>query len=252
MVWFPTGDYRGEHGDIARFFAGAPTAGTFMTGFFPTFMFALSAAAPAIYHCAKPSQRKIVGGIMLSTALTSFLTGVTEPLEFSFIFVARPLLLIHVALTGTSMAPVNALGIHDGFGFSAGAIDYLLNFGIAIRPLWLIPIGLGYAILCYFPFRFVITEWSLPTPVARTTIRLTRTVPRTATSRTTQESPPTAAIPDLPERLRTTQAPDTPIPAEHRCPRRAKESPTSEGGKPCPSDGSPWPARWACMRARLP
>ncbi|WP_017976014.1 PTS transporter subunit EIIC [Actinopolyspora halophila] len=164
VVWFLTGNYQGERGDINRFFAGDPTAGTFMTGFFPIFMFALPAAALAIYHCAKPSQRKVVGGIMFSTALTAFLTGVTEPLEFSFIFVAWPLLIVHAVLTGTSMALVNWLDIHHGFGFSAGAIDYLLNFGIAQKPLWLIPIGLGYAVIYYFLFRFVITRMNLPTP----------------------------------------------------------------------------------------
>lgn len=164
VVWFLTGDYNGVGGDINRFFAGDPTAGTFMTGFFPIFMFALPAGALAIYHCAKPSQRKVVGGIMFSTALTAFLTGITEPLEFSFLFVAWPLLVAHAVLTGTSMALVNALDIHHGFTFSAGAIDYLLNFGIATKPLWLIPIGLVYAVIYYFLFRFIITRWNLPTP----------------------------------------------------------------------------------------
>lgn len=164
VVWFLTGEYHGERGDIARFFAGDPTAGTFMTGFFPIFMFALPAAALAIYHTAKPGQRRMVGGVMLAGALTSFLTGVTEPLEFSFIFVAWPLLLIHAVLTGTSLALVNALDIHSGFAFSAGAIDYVLNFGISQKPLWLIPIGLVYAVIYYFAFRFVITRFNLPTP----------------------------------------------------------------------------------------
>ena len=111
---------RSYHGDIARFLAGDPTAGAFMTGFFPIMMFALPAAALAIWQEASPEQRKVVGGIMLSAALTSFLTGVTEPLEFAFMFVAWPLYVIHAVLTGTSMALVNALGIQDGFGFSAG------------------------------------------------------------------------------------------------------------------------------------
>ncbi|GAB2753085.1 PTS transporter subunit EIIC [Salinifilum aidingensis] len=164
VVWFLFGDYQGQHGDISRFFAGDPTAGTFMTGFFPIFMFALPAAALAIWHTARPGQRKVVGGIMVSVALTSFLTGVTEPLEFSFIFVAWPLLLVHAVLTGSSMALVNALDIHSGFGFSAGAIDYVLNFGLSTRSLWLIPIGLGYAVLYYVIFRFVITRWNLRTP----------------------------------------------------------------------------------------
>lgn len=164
IVWFLFGDYQGQHGDINRFFAGDPTAGIFQTGFFPIFMFALPGAALAIWQCAKPSQRKVVGGVMLSVALTSFLTGITEPLEFCFIFVAWPLLIVHAVLTGTSLALVNALGIHSGFGFSAGAIDYLLNFGISQHSIWLVPIGLGYAVIYYVVFRWVITRWNLRTP----------------------------------------------------------------------------------------
>ena len=101
---------------------------------------------------------------MFSVALTAFLTRVTEPLEFTFIFVAWPLLVIHAVLTGSCLALVNALDIHSGFVFSAGAIDYLLNFGISQRVLWLIPIGLGYAIVYCVVFRFVITKWNLRTP----------------------------------------------------------------------------------------
>ncbi len=166
--WFVFGSFEGSagvvHGDIPRFLAGDPTAGAFMTGFFPIMMFALPAAALAIWHEAKPKHKKAVGGIMLSAALTSFLTGVTEPLEFAFMFVAFPLYVVHALLTGTSMALVNALGIKDGFGFSAGLFDYLLNFNIATNPLWLIPIGLGYAAVYYFLFRFVIRKWNLRTP----------------------------------------------------------------------------------------
>ncbi len=166
--WFIFGEYTsgGEtyHGDIARFLAGDPTAGAFMTGFFPIMMFALPAAALAIWHEAKPKNKKLVGGIMLSAALTAFLTGVTEPLEFAFMFVAFPLYVIHALLTGTSLALVNALGIKDGFGFSAGLFDYLLNFNIATKPLLLIPIGLAYAAVYYFLFRFVIRKWNLKTP----------------------------------------------------------------------------------------
>jgi len=166
--WFIFGEYTsgGEtyHGDIARFLAGDPTAGAFMTGFFPIMMFALPAAALAIWHEAKPQNKKLVGGIMLSAALTAFLTGVTEPLEFAFMFVAFPLYVIHALLTGTSMALVNAIGIKDGFGFSAGLFDYVLNFNIATKPLLLIPIGLAYAAVYYFLFRFVIRKWNLGTP----------------------------------------------------------------------------------------
>ena len=167
--WFQFGEYTTEDGtvvtgDIQRFLNGDPTAGAFMTGFFPIMMFALPAAALAIWHTAKPAQKKIVGGIMLSAALTSFVTGVTEPLEFSFLFVAFPLYFIHAILTGTSLALTNALDIRDGFGFSAGVIDYLLNFRIATLPLLLIVIGLGYAVIYYFLFRWVITKWNLRTP----------------------------------------------------------------------------------------
>ncbi|ANY09072.1 PTS transporter subunit EIIC [Pseudonocardia sp. HH130630-07] len=164
VVWFILGDYNGVRGDLSRFFEGDPTAGVFMTGFFPIMMFALPAAALAIWHEARPSQRKIVGGIMVSVGLTSFVTGITEPLEYSFVYVAWPLYVIHAFLTGTSMALTNALGIHDGFIFSAGAIDYVLNFGQATRPLWLIPIGLVYALIYYVVFRFAIRRWNLRTP----------------------------------------------------------------------------------------
>lgn len=163
-LWFQLGEYDGARGDIFRFFAGDPSAGIFTTGFFPIMMFALPAAALAIYHEAKPEKKKITGGIMLSMALTAFVTGITEPLEFSFMFVAWPLYLIHAVLTGTSMALVNALDIHMGFSFSAGAIDYVLNFGIAQKPLLLALIGVGYAVIYYVLFRFVIRRWNLRTP----------------------------------------------------------------------------------------
>lgn len=169
LPWYQFGSYTDSagnvaHGDIFRFLAGDPTAGTFMTGFFPIMMFALPAAALAIVHTAKPKNRKVIAGVMGSAALVAFVTGVTEPLEFAFVYVAYPLYAIHAVLTGTSMALVNALGIRDGFGFSAGVIDYLLNFRIAEMPLLLIPIGLGYAVIYYFLFRFVITRWNLKTP----------------------------------------------------------------------------------------
>ena len=167
--WFTLGEYTTESGavvtgDIARFLSGDPMAGAFMTGFFPIMMFALPAAALAIWQTARPAQKKIVGGIMLTAALTSFVTGVTEPIEFSFLFVAFPLYVIHAVLTGTSLALVNALGVRDGFGFSAGAIDYVLNFRIAEQPLLLILIGLVYAAVYYVLFRWVITRWKLRTP----------------------------------------------------------------------------------------
>jgi len=167
--WFQLGEFQAAGGevvvgDIQRFLQGDPTAGTFMTGFFPIMMFALPAAALAIWQTARPAQKKVVGGIMLSAAVTSFVTGVTEPLEFSFLFVAFPLYFIHAVLTGSALALTNALGLRDGFGFSAGFIDWALNFRIAEGPLWLIVIGLGYAVVYYFLFRWVITKWNLRTP----------------------------------------------------------------------------------------
>ncbi|HEX4977425.1 MAG TPA: PTS transporter subunit EIIC [Nocardioides sp.] len=168
VPWFAVGSYEvgGEvyRGDIARFLHGDPTAGAYMTGFFPIMMFALPAAALAIYHEATPGRRKLVGGVMLSAALTSFLTGVTEPLEFAFMFVAWPLFLLHAALTGTAMALVNALGVKTGFAFSAGFIDYALNFTAATQPLVLVPVGLGYALVYYLLFRVLIRRLDLPTP----------------------------------------------------------------------------------------
>ena len=188
VVWFLIGDFDGTRGDLNRFFAGDPTAGAFMTGFFPIMMFALPAAALAIWHEARPERRKLVGGIMVSVALTSFVTGITEPLEYAFVYVAWPLYLIHAVLTGTSLALVNALDIHSGFAFSAGAIDYVLNFGQATRPLWLIPIGLAYAVVYYVLFRFVIRRWNLRTPGREDdeTTGATDTTQTTGTTDTTQ------------------------------------------------------------------
>ncbi|MEU9860411.1 PTS transporter subunit EIIC [Streptomyces sp. NPDC047971] len=162
--WFQAGEFEGKHGDIARFLAGDPTAGQFMTGFFPIMMFALPAACLAIVHCARPERRKVVGGMMFSLALTSFVTGVTEPIEFTFMFIAPVLYAIHALLTGVSMALTWALGMKDGFGFSAGAVDFLLNLGIASNPWGLALVGLCFAAVYYVVFRFAITKFNLPTP----------------------------------------------------------------------------------------
>ncbi|MCP3755621.1 PTS transporter subunit EIIC [Streptomyces sp. TBY4] len=162
--WFQAGEFDGKHGDIARFLAGDPSAGQFMTGFFPIMMFALPAACLAITHCARPERRKVVGGMMFSLALTAFVTGITEPIEFTFMFIAPVLYAIHAVLTGVSMALTWSLGMKDGFGFSAGAIDFFLNLGIASNPWGLAGIGLCFAVVYYFIFRFAITKWNLPTP----------------------------------------------------------------------------------------
>ncbi|OEV02852.1 PTS sugar transporter subunit IIA [Streptomyces oceani] len=162
--WFQAGSFEGEKGDIARFLAGDPEAGQFMTGFFPIMMFALPAACLAMYHCARPERRKAVGGMMFSIGLTAFVTGVTEPIEFTFMFIAPVLYGIHAILTGVSMALTWALGMKDGFGFSAGAIDFLLNLGIATKPWLLMLVGLCFAVVYYAIFRFAITRFNIPTP----------------------------------------------------------------------------------------
>ncbi|MFC9246888.1 PTS transporter subunit EIIC [Streptomyces sp. NPDC057136] len=169
VSWFQLGDFTnaaGEvvHGDLNRFFAGDPSAGMFMSGFFPIMMFGLPAAALAIAHSARPERRKAVMGMMMSLALTSFVTGVTEPIEFSFMFIAPALYAIHAVLTAISMAVTWALGVHTGFTFSAGLIDYGLNWNLATKPWLIIPIGLVFGAIYYVLFRFAITKFNLTTP----------------------------------------------------------------------------------------
>ena len=163
-AWFLVGDFGGATGDLRRFFAGDPNAGAFMSGFFPVMMFGLPAACLAMYHEARPERRKAVGGMLFSLAFTSFLTGVTEPIEFTFMFVAPLLYAIHALLTGLSMALMNALDVKLGFGFSAGLFDYVLNFSLATRPWMLLPVGAAYAALYYGLFRFFIRRFDLATP----------------------------------------------------------------------------------------
>ncbi|MEU9337421.1 PTS transporter subunit EIIC [Streptomyces sp. NPDC048290] len=168
-IWFQFGSYTKPdgtvvHGDINMFLAGDPDAGQFTTGFFPIMMFALPAAALAMAHTARPNRRKEVGGMMLSVALTSFVTGITEPIEYSFLFIAPVLYAVHAVLTGVSMAVTWAFGVKDGFSFSAGLIDYLINWNLATRPWLIIPIGLCFAAVYYVIFRFAITRFDLKTP----------------------------------------------------------------------------------------
>ncbi|MFY8143421.1 MAG: PTS transporter subunit EIIC, partial [Caulobacter sp.] len=164
VVWFILGDFNGVTGDLNRFAAGDKTAGAFMSGFFPVMMFGLPAACLAMLHTARPERRKAVAGMLGSLALTSFLTGVTEPIEFTFMFLAPVLFAIHALLTGLSMALMNMLDVKLGFGFSAGLFDYVLNFNKATRPLLLIPVGLVYGALYYGVFRFAILRFDLKTP----------------------------------------------------------------------------------------
>lgn len=169
FVWFVFGGFtdaagKVATGDLNRFFAGDPTAGHFMAGFYIIFMFALPAAAFAIYSTAKPENRKKIFGMIFSVAFTAFLTGITEPLEFMFMFLAPLLYLFHAVMTGIAMAVAYYFGILHGFGFSAGLIDYLLNWGLATKPLLLIPIGLIFAAIYYVVFVWAIKTFDIPTP----------------------------------------------------------------------------------------
>lgn len=164
FVWFVFGEYNGKTGDLSRFFAGDPDAGIFMAGFFPIMMFGLPAAALAMIAAAKKERRKAVAGALLGVALTSFLTGITEPIEFLFMFLSPLLYVVHAVLTGLSLAVATMLDIHHGFTFSAGAIDFFLNYGIAKKPYLLIVQGLVYAVVYFVVFYFLITKLDLKTP----------------------------------------------------------------------------------------
>ena len=166
--WQELGFYKGPagvvHGDLNRYFAGDPTAGNYMAGFFPIMMFGLPAACFAmIRHARFP---KVAAGILLSAAFASFLTGITEPIEFAFMFVAPVLYVIHALLTGTALAVCYLLNVRIGFGFSAGLIDYVFNFNKANSSnAWMvIPIGLVYGLVYYFVFSFFIVRFDLGTP----------------------------------------------------------------------------------------
>ncbi|MDL2268526.1 PTS glucose transporter subunit IIBC [Desulfosarcina sp. OttesenSCG-928-A07] len=151
------------HGDISRFFAGDPTAGI-LSGGFLTKMWGLPAAAIAMWHAARPENRTRVGGIMLSAALTSALTGITEPIEFSFMFVAPFLYLVHAVLTGAAFAIMNLLGAHIGYTFSQGGIDFILYYAIDTKPWLTFIVGPFYAAGYYALFRILIQVMGYKTP----------------------------------------------------------------------------------------
>ncbi len=151
-------------GDMARYFAGDPTAGRFMAGLFPYMIFGLPAAALAMIHEARPEKRKAVTGVLVSAALTSMLTGITEPVEFAFLFVAPVLFGIHALLAGLSFTAMDLLGVKHGYTFSGGGIDYILNYGLSTNGWLVIPVGLALGVVYYFLFRFAIRKWDLKTP----------------------------------------------------------------------------------------
>lgn len=164
VFWFQLGEYSYlkegveviANGDLHRFFAGDKTAGVYMSGFYLVMMFGLPAMAYAIYLNTPKAYRKKAGAILAGVAFTSFLTGITEPLEFLFLFVAPPLFILHALLTGLALAVSQLLGIHAGFGFSAGFIDYLINYKLATRPLLLLPLGLLFALIYFVTSYYLI------------------------------------------------------------------------------------------------
>ncbi|GIW48621.1 MAG: hypothetical protein KatS3mg079_097 [Caloramator sp.] len=178
--WYQFGEYTAKtgqlagqvvRGDQAIFFQqlkdGVPfTAGTFMTGKFPFMMFGLPAAALAMYHEARPEKKKVVAGIMASAALTSFLTGITEPIEFTFLFVAPALYAVHCVFAGLSFMLMHILNVKIGMTFSGGIIDFILFGVIPNRTSWwlVIPVGLVFSVIYYFGFRFAIRTFNLKTP----------------------------------------------------------------------------------------
>ncbi|GAA1998305.1 PTS transporter subunit EIIC [Nocardiopsis rhodophaea] len=170
VVWFVFGSYEGPdgtvHGEIFRYYAGDPSAGGFLSGYFPVLMFGLPGAALAMWMCAHKSQRSAIGSIMIPAALTAFVTGITEPIEYAFIFVAPLLFGVHVVLTGISMAVLNALDAHLGFGFSAGLIDLLFNATKSNTTGLFLILGMGvlYFFVYFGIFYLLIQKLNLPTP----------------------------------------------------------------------------------------
>lgn len=174
--WYQFGEYINSSGqlivgDQAIFFAQLKdgvefTAGTFMTGKYPFMMFGLPAAALAMYNEAEKGKKKQVAGILFSAALTSFLTGITEPIEFMFLFVAPVLFAIHCIFAGLSFMIMQILNVKIGLTFSGGLIDFILFGVIPNRTnwIWVIIVGLGFAIVYYLGFRFIIRSLNLETP----------------------------------------------------------------------------------------
>lgn len=172
VFWF---DVAGIN-DIGNFLAGQQAldsgqaivgqTGMYQAGFFPVMMFGLPAGALAIYQCARPEKKKQTASLMLAAAFASFFTGVTEPLEFSFMLVAWPLYVLHAVFTGISLAVSAFFHWTAGFAFSAGFVDYFLSLKnpVANQPLMLLVQGAVFAVIYYFGFRFAIQKFNLMTP----------------------------------------------------------------------------------------
>ncbi|MBW3695200.1 PTS glucose transporter subunit IIBC [Vibrio sp. T187] len=155
--------------DISKFWSGTGelgVTGIYQGGFFPVMGYGLPAACLAMYHCAKPENKKKVGGILGASAVTAILTGVTEPIEFAFMFVAPVLFVIHALLAALSLYIAASMQWIAGFTFSGGLIDFVLSYNLplAMKPYMLILQGLGFATIYYFVFRFAILKFDLKTP----------------------------------------------------------------------------------------
>jgi len=169
VFWFQLGEFTHvkdgvevvANGDLHRFFAGDKTAGVYMSGFYIVMMFGLPAMAYAIYLNTPKSNRKKVGAVLAGVAFTSFLTGITEPLEFLFLFVAPLLFVLHALLTGLALAFAQMFDIHAGFGFSAGFIDYVINYKLATNPLLILPLGAVFAIIYFVTSYYTIKLFKL-------------------------------------------------------------------------------------------
>lgn len=169
IVWFDIGEFTTVagtvvKGDLARFWAGDPTAGKYMVGFFPIMMFGLPGACLAMYLAAKPSRRNAYAGMFLSMVVTSFVTGITEPIEFSFMFLAFPLYVVHAVLTGLSMAICEMVNARLGFNFSAGAIDMVLSWKLGSNQVFVLILGAIYFVVYFVLFTAVIKLFNLKTP----------------------------------------------------------------------------------------
>ena len=169
VFWFQMGEYTYlkdgvevvANGDLHRFFAGDKTAGVYMSGFYVVMMFGLPAMAYAIYLNTPKDSRKKVGAILAGVAFTSFLTGITEPLEFLFLFAAPLLFLLHALLTGLALAVAQLLDIHAGFGFSAGFIDYVINYKLGTNPLLILPLGALFSLIYFVSSYYTIKLFKL-------------------------------------------------------------------------------------------
>lgn len=169
IFWFQLGEYSYmkegvevvANGDLHRFFAGDKSAGVYMSGFYVIMMFGLPAMAYAIYLNTPKTNRKKVGALLAGVAFTSFLTGITEPLEFLFLFAAPLLFLLHALLTGLALAAAQMLDIHAGFGFSAGFIDYVINYKLATHPLLILPLGALFSLIYFIASYYTIKLFAL-------------------------------------------------------------------------------------------